>query len=264
MSGSDSKAGREAPRDGVPIKVFPTKREAGEAAGRLAETLLQEAIDRNGSASLVVGAANSQIEIIETLASSTTVEWKKVTLFHMDEYVGISASHTASFRRWVREHLVDRVNIGTVNYVMGDARDPLAEAKRYSELYNAAPADLVLLGFGENGHIAFNEPEVADFEDPETMKLVYLDEKSRLQQVGEGHFATLEDVPRSALTLTCSALFAGRDWIVTVPEKRKAQAVHDAFAGPITEACPASLVRRHPGAVLFLDEDSASLLPPPE
>ncbi|MEX2445616.1 MAG: 6-phosphogluconolactonase [Alkalispirochaeta sp.] len=248
--------------EGVRVLIADTKAETGIAAGEEAERIINETIGRQGSVRLVIGAANSQVEVIGRLASSGTVDWSKVEVFHMDEYVGISASHSASFRRWIDEHLVDLVSPGMVHYLKGDAPDMEEEACRYAKLIDEKPLDVVLLGFGENGHIAFNEPDVADFQDRYTVKIVALDEVSRKQQVGEGHFANLAEVPMHALTLTCPALFSGNNWIVTVPERRKAEAVRRAFADPISEDCPATLVRRHQRVAVFLDLDSASLLEP--
>lgn len=245
---------------GVKLKIFPTKAAAGQAAGREAEQLIRRAIGDRGVARIVVGAANSQLEIMHTIATSGLIDWAHVEVFHMDEYVGLPDTHPASFRRWVKEHLVDPASAGRVHYVKGDAVNPEEEAVRYARLLSAAPIDLVLLGFGENGHIAFNDPHVADFNDPDPVKVVEMDERCRQQQVGEGHFENLAAVPRKAITLTCSALFSAREWIATVPEKRKAEAVKCAFLGPISEDCPASLIRRHPSVSVYLDTDSASLL----
>ncbi len=246
---------------GVKVIIAESKAEAGTLAGVEAERILTETIARQGSARLIIGAANSQVEVIGRVASSETIDWSKVELFHMDEYVGIPATHSASYRRWIDKHLVNHVSLGKVHYIAGDAPDMEAEAERYGELLRERPIDLVLLGFGENGHIAFNEPEVADFDDPRTVMSIELDETSRKQQVGEGHFPSLADVPTPALTLSCPALFAGAHWIAPVPEGRKAEAVRGAFTRPVSEECPATLVRRHASVLVFLDRESASLLP---
>ena len=178
----------------------------------------------------------------------------------MDEYVGMPSSHPASFARWLRTHLAERVNGGTFHYLAGDAADLDAEIDRYARAMAAAPIDLCFIGFGENGHIAFNDPHEADFQDPKPIKRVKLDEKCRMQQVGEGHFANLDAAPTEAVTLTCPTLMSAKEVIAVVPEKRKAQAVKDALEGPLSTQCPASLVLTHPSATIYLDKDSASLL----
>jgi glucosamine-6-phosphate deaminase len=188
------------------------------------------------------------------------IDWNAVEVFHLDEYAGLRADHPASFRRWVKTQLADRVHPRTVHYLNGDAPDLQEETNRYSKLLSQAPIDVAFAGFGENGHIAFNDPHVADFSDPLSVKLVSLDEASRRQQVGEGHFPDLDSVPRQALTLTCPAILRAEYWICCVPDLRKAKAVKCALEEPISTACPASLIQTHPHAYLYLDESSASLL----
>jgi len=242
------------------VEVYATKEEMGSAAGSHAAGLIRESIAQHGGARIVVGTGPSQNEVIAALTAAPGVEWRKVQVFHMDEYVGLSASHPASFRRWLKEHLADRVNAGEVHYLAGDARDIEAEVKRYGALLAAAPLDVVFLGFGENGHIAFNDPHVADFQDPLLVKRVEMDRRCRMQQVGEGHFPAVEDVPREALTVTCPVLLGAQHLIACVPDRRKAEAVRNAIEGPLTTDCPASAVFAHPRARVYLDIHSASLL----
>jgi glucosamine-6-phosphate deaminase len=234
---------------------------ADQAASEAA-TIIGEAIARNGSARIVVATGNSQLAFIGALTQRRDIEWKSVEVFHMDEYVGISPGHPSSFRCWIRTRVEDRVHPGRMHYIEGDARDIDAEIARYAALLDAAPIDLAFVGFGENGHIAFNDPPVADFDDPAAVKRVALDEACRRQQWGEGHFPSLEAVPREALTVTCPGLFRARAWVCAVPEARKAEAVRNALEGPVSTACPASLVRRHPRASVYLDKESAALLAP--
>ena len=189
-----------------------------------------------------------------------SLAWDRVEAFHMDEYVGLSATHSASFRLWLNMRVAQRCALRAMHLIEGDAPSATAEIARYTALLSAGPLDLAFVGFGENGHIAFNDPPVADFADPAMLKVVTLDEACRLQQVGEGHFPHLDAVPRNAITVTCSGLFRADSWICCVPEARKARAVRDALEGPISTTCPASLVRRHPRATVFLDPESASLL----
>lgn len=178
----------------------------------------------------------------------------------MDEYVGVRPDHPSSFRHWIRTRLEEKVHPRLTHYLEGDANDLNREIARYSQLLQEAPVDIAFVGFGENGHIAFNDPPVADFNDPAMVKVVTLDEACRRQQAGEGHFRDVASVPKQAVTITCSGLFRAKTWICFVPEARKAEAVRNALEGPVSETCPASLVRRHPNAYIYLDSASASLL----
>lgn len=232
---------------------------ADEAATEAA-AIIGEAIARNANPRIMVATGNSQLACIDALTRRNDIDWQSVEAFHMDEYVGISPNHPSSFRYWVRTRVEEKVRPGRMNYLEGDAHDIDAEIARYAALLEAAPIDLAFVGFGENGHIAFNDPPVADFDDPATVKRVELDEACRRQQWGEGHFPSLEAVPREALTVTCTGLFRAQAWICAVPEARKAEAVRNALEGPVSTACPASLVRRHPRASVYLDKASAALL----
>jgi glucosamine-6-phosphate deaminase len=246
--------------DAATVLVFANKADLAQAAALAARQRLCAALDRRGEARIIVATGPSQHEFVACLAALPGIEWKRIEVFHMDEYLGVSASHTASFRRWLREHLAELVHPGAVHYLAGDAPDVEAECERYARLLAAGPMDISFVGFGENGHIAFNDPGAADFNDPRLIKKVELAARSRLQQVGEGHFPTLEAVPREALTLTCPALLRAEHLLCCVPDRRKAEAVKNALEGPLTPDCPASLVRTHAGAWIFLDEASASAL----
>jgi glucosamine-6-phosphate deaminase len=229
-------------------------------AAKRAAQLIEEAVSRRGRARLIVATGNSQLFFIGALTEAPGVAWNAVEIFHMDEYAGISSDHPASFRRWVKAQVEEKVRPGAVYYLNGDAPDLQAETSRYSVLLGEAPIDLGFVGFGENAHIAFNEPGAARFDDPLAVRLITLDEASRRQQVGEGHFPDIESVPKRALTVTCPALLQASHWICCVPDLRKAEAVKCALEGPICPACPASAVRLHPSAWLYLDRESASLL----
>jgi glucosamine-6-phosphate deaminase len=217
-------------------------------------------VAKRGRARVVVATGNSQIDFISALTGLPDVPWHAVGIFHMDEYVGMSDSHPASFRKWIRERVVDKVRPASAEYLIGDAQDIEGECSRYSALLLAAPVDLAFVGIGENGHIAFNDPHVADFNDPKTVKVVELDEACRRQQVGEGHFPSIEEMPKEALTMTCPALMRAEHLVCSVPDARKARAVANAIEGPLSESCPASLLRTHPDARVYLDRESASLL----
>ncbi len=243
----------------VKVEVFPSPQGMGEAAAQRAASLITQAVRQNGTARMIAATGNSQIPFVEALVRQPA-PWDAVELFHMDEYVGMSGEHPASFRRWIRTRLAEKIHPKASYYIAGDALDLDSEVRRYAELLAAAPIDVAFVGFGENGHIAFNDPPMADFNDPLLVKRVVLDEACRQQQAGEGHFPDLASVPRGAVTITCPGLFRAQAWICCVPERRKAQAVKNALEGPVSEACPASLVRRHPNAYVYLDEESASLL----
>jgi glucosamine-6-phosphate deaminase len=242
------------------VRVYRDQAELAADAARLAQCHLQETIAARGAATAIMASANSQIQFVEALVKMGGVDWSRVTLFHMDEYLGIDTDHPASFRRFMRERVEQRVRPRLFHYIMGEAVQPLDECDRYATLLRAQPIDLCCLGIGENGHIAFNDPPVADFADPRTVKIVKLDEKCRQQQVGEGHFPSLAAVPQYAYTLTIPALCSARKMLCIAPEKRKAEAVHATLWGPVSSACPASILRRQAHCILFLDAESAGAL----
>ena len=252
---------RQMQFDRLPVEVHPTNAALGRAAGEAAAKILRAAIAKRDLANLIVATGNSQLSFYEALREQGGIDWQKVTMFHMDEYVGMSPDHPASFRRYLQEKIVSFVHPSAFHGVMGDAPDTQQECERYAGLLRAHPADLCCLGIGENGHLAFNDPPFARFDDPVWAKIVKLDDTSRRQQVGEGHFATLDEVPTHAITLTIPALLAARQVLAIVPEQRKAPAVRAALTGPITTECPASILRTSAHARLFLDAESASLLP---
>ena len=231
----------------------------GKAAADAAAQVLREAVERQGHARIIVASAPSQDELIAGLAAAPGIDWSRVTIFHMDEYVGLPASHTASFRRYQQQHLLSEVRPAAFHGIRGEATDLAAECVRYTALLAAAPIDLVCLGIGENGHIAFNDPAVADFDDPHTVKVVELDAACRQQQVNDGCFPGFDIVPSQAITLTCPTLLSGRVLVCVVPGSRKAAAVRNTLRAPIGTACPATILRRHGCATLYLDIESASL-----
>ena len=237
--------------------------ESGEAlAARAAEELaaiIRQSIAERGQAAIIVATGNSQLQFMEALRWHSDIEWKKVRVFHMDEYLGMTDQHSASFQRYIREKLTDHVRPCASYGIQGDAPDAAAEMQRYTDLLSQYPPDAVVMGIGENGHLAFNDPP-ADFATDRLIQVVTLDEACRRQQLGEGWFPTLDDVPKQALSLTISGLMAPRHLLVVVPEARKAPAVKTALEGPVTPDCPASILQRQLHAVLYLDRDSSSLL----
>ena len=251
---------REFRVESLQVQVFNTQAEMAKAVALAARKVLQEALTKQEAVSVIFAAANSQVQSLDALVALEGVDWTKLSMFHMDEYLGLEETHPASFRRFLRERVEKRIHPKAFHGIAGEADEPVSECERYARLLAAQPIDLCLLGIGENGHIAFNDPPVADFSDPHPVKLVKLDEASRRQQVGEGHFPNLAAVPQFAYTLTIPALCAARQMLCIVPEQRKAQAVRDALRGPLSTACPASWLRRQAHCTLFLDSDSASLL----
>jgi glucosamine-6-phosphate deaminase len=242
------------------VQIYDSAQALGAAAAANTAAIVRDAIDRQGRARVIFATGNSQFPFVDALKAYTDIDWSKVTAFHMDEYVGMSADHPASFRKWIRERIEEQLHPATVNYLEGDAADIDEECRRFEALLREAPIDLICMGIGENGHIAFNDPPVADFNDTAWVKVVELDRDCRLQQVGEGHFPSFDDVPTHALTLTVPALIAPQAIQVVVPEERKALAVRKTLHDPISEACPATILREQAHAKLFLEPASASLL----
>jgi glucosamine-6-phosphate deaminase len=246
--------------DALTVKVFDGIDALARDAAINAADAIRGAIDARGEANVMLATGNSQLAFLAELVKIDDVAWSHVRAFHMDEYVGLPASHSASFQRYMRERVATQLPVKEFHYLTGDTGDAEAEARRYEGLLRAHPLDVCCCGIGENGHLAFNDPPFADFADPRAVKVVALEEVSRRQQVGEGHFASLSDVPTHAITVTIPALLAATRVLVIVPEARKAKPVHDALYGPVTTACPASVLRESPNATLYLDDESSALL----
>lgn len=239
-------------------KVYVDRGALGRAAGEAAASKLRELLAKK-PVSVIFAAAPSQNEFLETLVAAKGIDWSRVTAFHMDEYVGLPGTAPQSFGRWLRDRIFDKVKPGKVHYLDGMAKNAAQECARYTALLKAAPPDVTCMGIGENGHLAFNDPPVADFQDPAAVKVVELDLASRKQQVNDGCFDTLEAVPKTAMTLTIPTLLSA-PWIYCmVPGPRKAPAVKRTLEGSIATDCPATILRQHERALLFLDKDSASL-----
>lgn len=241
------------------VRISPDAARMGIDAADALVAIIDEAVAARGTASVILATGNSQLPFIESLRQRQGIPWDRVRIFHMDEYLGMSADHPASFRRYMQEKLVDVVHPLAFYGVGGDAPDTQAELKRYTELLRTYPADACVMGIGENGHLAFNDPPAVIWTD-KTIHVVDLAETCRMQQVGEGHFATLADVPTHALSLTIPALLAPPHVLVVVPEGRKAVAVRATLQGEISPACPASVLRTKKGGTLYLEPASAALL----
>ena len=242
------------------VQVFDDPDALGAAVASDAADVIRAAIRARGRANVMFASGNSQLTFLDRLAATDGVNWSLVTGFHMDEYIGLPADHPAGFGRYMRDNVIGQLHPDEFHVIQGTDVDPAAECIRYGALLKSHPLDLCCLGIGENGHLAFNDPPVADFDDPVDVKEVELDDACRRQQVGEGHFADVDAVPTHALTVTIPALLrAGRVFAI-VPEARKAEPVRQALDGPIDTACPASILQGQAHATLYLDRDSASLL----
>ena len=231
---------------------------AREAADFVA-SVLRDAVTARGAAHAMFATGNSQLEFLDRLVADPSIPWNSVVGFHMDEYIGIGADHSASFARYMQERIVDRVHPRAFHLIDGLA-GPEAQCGRYATLLREFPLDLCVLGVGENGHLAFNDPPVADFEDPLDVKVVGLDVACRRQQVSEGHFPSFDAVPTHAITVTIPALLRAEAVVAIVPEARKAEPVAAAVEGPVTTACPASKLQDCDHAVLYLEPESAARL----
>ncbi|NLG52010.1 MAG: glucosamine-6-phosphate deaminase [Chloroflexi bacterium] len=246
--------------DTLAVQVYASRQEMGAAAAFDVAQRMRELLAHQPHVRMVFAAAPSQNEFLATLTSIPDLDWQRVQAFHMDEYVGLDPRAPQGFGNFLRERLFDRVKPGSVQYINGNATDPQAECRRYAVLLQAEPLDIVCAGIGENGHMAFNDPPVADFDDPQAVKLVQLDQTCRWQQVHDGAFARIDEVPQTALTMTMPALMAARWVYCIVPGPTKTEAVTRTLRDPITTACPATIMRRHSQAVLYLDSEAAAAI----
>jgi glucosamine-6-phosphate deaminase len=239
------------------VHVYKTAREMGAAAAGALAAELRRLIGERGRAVGLFASAPSQRDTWEALLRETGVDWSRVTAFHLDEYLGFDETHPQSLRRFLLVHFLSRVSIGAFHGLRGEAPDPGAECERYVRLLAGDPPDFALIGIGENGHLAFNDPHAADFDDSAAVKVVELDEECRRQQMHDGAFATLDETPKRALTLTLPRIMSAGRLFTVVPGSRKKAAVEAALHGPVCAACPASILRTHAQCQLFLDGESA-------
>ena len=243
--------------DQLHVEIFDTPKSLGQHAANFVIEKLQSAIKQKGKANLILATGASQFTFLDAFKKSPILDWKKITVFHLDEYKDVSDQHPASFRKYLRERILNEVQPAQIYFLKGDAEDINTELERYENLLRSHPVDIACIGIGENGHIAFNDPPVADFNDPKLVKVVELDEMCRKQQLGEGWFKTLNDVPTHALSLTIPAIMNSKSISCVVPDKRKADAIYNTLYGPVKTICPASILRKHGDAYLFLDKNSA-------
>jgi glucosamine-6-phosphate deaminase len=241
------------------VRVFETKAEMGQAAALDAAAILREAIAGKGMAHVIAATGASQFEFLDALTAMPGIDWSKVACFHLDEYVGLPETHPASFRRYLKERIVARIHPGAFHFIEGDAAEPAVEARRVGRLIRTCAIDVAFVGIGENGHLAFNDPP-ADFETEEPYLVVNLDEACRRQQLGEGWFAGLEDVPQQAISMSVRQILKAERILCVVPDSRKARAVRACLEEEVGPERPASILRTHPRTTLFLDRASAGLL----
>jgi glucosamine-6-phosphate deaminase len=241
------------------LKVFNDKITLGRAAAEQAATAIRRAISERGEARIIAATAASQLEFLDALTKASGIDWTKVEAFHLDEYIGIPITHPGSFRKMLMEQLVLKTGIRQYHLLAGDAAEPAAVVRQIGTQLASAPIDIAFLGIGENGHIAFNDPP-ADFNTEEPYIMVTLDEACRQQQVGEAWFADLSQVPKQALSMSAKQILKAKEILAVVPDQRKARAVKACFEGEISPMAPASILRRHPNATVYLDTNSASML----
>ena len=242
------------------IKVFKTKHNMGKTAADEAARILIDAIKEKGEATFIVATGASQFEFLKNLTSISSINWSKTTMFHLDEYIGLSEIHPASFRKYLRERLINKVHPGKVYLIKGDAKNPESECERLGKIIMRKEIDVAFVGIGENGHLAFNDPP-ADFDIKKPYLVVNLDDTCRKQQLGEGWFKSFDDVPKRAISMSINQIMKSKNIICTVPDNRKAQAVKDCFGDQnISPEHPASILKNHERVFLFLDEASAKLL----
>ena len=248
-------------QDKLKVNVFPSRLEMGKAAAADISATIRRLLEEKDEINMIFAAAPSQNEVLAALVADKAIPWQRINAYHMDEYIGLAKDLTSkSFGKYLNDHIFGKVPFKSVNLIDSTATDSYAECLRYAKLLADNPTDIVVMGIGENGHIAFNDPWIAKFDDEEAVKVVPLDEVCRQQQVNDGCFASLDLVPKYAITLTCPTLNAGKNLFCIVPAKTKAAAVKRTLEGEIFEDCPATILRRHNSAILYLDADSSALL----
>ena len=241
--------------DQLQVNIYETRQDMGQAAGKAAAEKLRSLLGTNERVNMVFAAAPSQNEFLDALTAAEGIDWSRVTAFHLDEYIGLPAGAPQRFAKYLEDHLFSRVSFGQIHLIDPTAESE-AECERYSSLLRENPLDIACVGVGENGHLAFNDPPVADFEDPKAVKVVELDQRCRQQQVNDGCFPTIDEVPTHALTMTIPAIMAAKEIYCIVPGSTKAEAIDNMMNGPITTECPASILRRHANSRLYIDRDA--------
>jgi len=241
------------------VEIFPNKESLGISAAKKAADILTKTIQEKGQATFIAATGASQFEFLENLTSISSIDWSKTTMFHLDEYVGLPETHPASFRKYLKERLINKVHPGNVHLIKGDAKSPELECERLDKIIKRKEIDVAFVGIGENGHLAFNDPP-ANFDIKKSYLIVELDDACRKQQLGEGWFENLEEVPKQAISMSIYQIMKSKNIICTVPDKRKAEAVKNCLEEEISPLYPASILRKHPQIYLYLDKNSASLI----
>lgn len=246
--------------DKMRVRFFDTRSSMGDVAGTEIAIKIKELLAVKTSINVMFAAAPSQNETLAALVQDPDVDWSRINAFHMDEYIGLEDTHPAGFRNFLKKAIFKLKPFKSINYLNGNAPDATKEAERYSQLLNDNPLDICILGVGENGHIAFNEPSVANFNDPVCVKVVKLEQKCRQQQVNDGCFKAIEEVPTHALSVTIPALCSAKWMYCSVPAKTKAEAIMHMLKDPISTSCPATILKSHEHAYLYADKEAASLV----
>jgi glucosamine-6-phosphate deaminase len=242
------------------LKKFQDKKSLAHAAAARAGTVIRDSIAARGRARIIAATGASQFEFLDALTALPGIDWQRVEMFHLDEYIGLPETHPASFCKYLRERLINKVGIEKY-YLLNGSTDPARTIKEVGEKLREAPIDVAFVGVGENGHLAFNDPP-ADFETQEPYAMVTLDEPCRRQQLNEGWFPTLDDVPRQAISMTVSQILKAKEILCIIPDARKAQAIKNCFGGKVSPMAPASALQNHPDTTVYLDSDSSSMLGP--
>ena len=242
------------------VRIFSDREDMGKEAAMNVSNTIQKLLENRTEINMIFAAAPSQSDFMKELINDKLIQWERINAFHMDEYIGLEQAAPQGFGNFLRDRIFGKVPFKSVHYINGRAEDPSAECERYAALLTQYPVDIVCLGIGENGHIAFNDPPVADFKDPKQVKVVELDMACKQQQVNENLFAGIDLVPTHAITVTIPALLKARYMFCMVPAENKAEAVYHTLNNNISEECPATILRTKEGAILYLDHDSASLL----
>ena len=251
---------KEIKVDNLKVKIMPNRTEMGVVAANDLHDKIVELLSKKEEINMIFAAAPSQNDVLKSLTEFKDIAWDRINAYHMDEYIGLNKTAPQGFGNFLMSHIFGLVPFKSINLIDSETKNPLEECKRYSKLLNDNPTDIVVMGIGENGHIAFNDPWVADFNDKEVVKVVELDEVCRQQQVNDGCFKSISEVPKTALTLTCPTLVKAPYLFCIVPAITKAKAVARTLKGEINEDCPATILRKQPCATLYLDGDSSSLL----
>ncbi|MGK7957544.1 MAG: glucosamine-6-phosphate deaminase [Crocosphaera sp.] len=246
--------------DSLVTEIYETEKELAIRAAKIGQTYIEKVLENKAEANILLATGNSQLKFLERVIASHKIDWSRINLFHLDEYLGIEEKNAASFRFYLHERVEKRINPKSFNYLIGDALEPIEECDRYTKLLQQSPIDLCCLGVGINGHLAFNEPKVANFNDPYGVKIVQLDPETRWVQVRQGHFKTFEEVPKYALTLTIPTIMSAKKILCLATGENKAEIIQQTIKGDVSAHCPASILRQHSDSTLLLDKKSAALL----